>query len=170
MVGKPARRIYRILFVLASSLQAHSQKNYTYVGRIMPDSFLVAWGTADGEGNTIGRSSVSLDAAVVEADGRPFLAEHSNWVEVTGLEPDMEYPYRILIGGREVGKGAVRTGDIYSAMNESGIAGTAPQRHFLLVEIERETLKITPLSSEPVVARDMHRRPIPMPIVVNRLE
>ena len=99
----------------------------------MLDSFLVAWGTVDGEGNTIGRRSVSLGAAVVEVDGRPFLSEHSNWVEVTGLEPDKEYPYRILIGGREVGRVAFRTGDIYSARNESGIAGTAPQRHFLLV-------------------------------------
>lgn len=109
MERKLARRVCWILFLVAVSLEARSPKIYTYVGRITSDSFLVAWGTAEGKGNTIGRGSVSLGPAVVEANGRSFAAERSNWAEVTGLDPDREYPYRILIAGREVGRGQVRT-------------------------------------------------------------
>ena len=109
MERKRARRVWWLLFLLAVSLEAQSPKIYSYVGRITADSFLVAWGTAEGKGNSIGRGSNSLRPAVVEADGRSFPAEHSNWVEVTGLDPDKEYPYRILIAGREAGRGQVRT-------------------------------------------------------------
>lgn len=109
MKRKLARCVCWILLLPAVSLEAQSPKIYTYVGRITAESFLVAWGTPEGNGNSIGRGSNSLASAVVEADGRSFPAGHSNWVEVTGLAPDKHYPYRVLIAGREVGRGEVRT-------------------------------------------------------------
>ncbi|MBF8305095.1 MAG: Metallophos protein [Acidobacteria bacterium] len=63
------------------------------MGRVGTDSFLLAWGTTDGDGNTIGRDSVPLGSAVVEVAGRRVSSER-NWVEVTNLAPDTEYPYR----------------------------------------------------------------------------
>jgi hypothetical protein len=53
-------------------------------------------------------------------------------------------------------------------MQESGIAGTAPQRHFLLVEVDREEMRITPLSYEPLVVRDANRNPVAMPLIISQ--
>lgn len=103
-----ARRVFVLWLAVLLPLPAHSQKIYTYVGRITADSFLLAWGTAAGEGNTIGRSSVPLGKPVVEVDGQQVSSER-NWVEVKGLAPDRTYSYRLRIAGREVGKGTVRT-------------------------------------------------------------
>jgi hypothetical protein len=64
--------------------------------------------------------------------------------------------------------GQVRTGSVYGDMQESGIAGTAPQRHFLLVEVDREEMRITPLSYEPLVVRDANRNPVAMPLIISQ--
>jgi hypothetical protein len=104
-----ATKIVLAFFVLCAPLDIHAQKVYTYVGRITTDSFLLAWGTAAGGGNTIGRTSKPMGSAVVEADGRRFPADEQNWVEVTGLSSDKAYPYRVLINGREVSSGQIRT-------------------------------------------------------------
>jgi hypothetical protein len=106
---KFAVRIALAFFALCAPLEGYAQKIYAYVGRITEDSFLLAWGTAEGNGNTIGRSSESMGSAVVEADGRRFQSDRHNWVEVTGLGADTEYPYRLMIQGRQVGSGQVRT-------------------------------------------------------------
>jgi len=106
---KLASKIALALFTLCAPLEIHAQSVYAYVGRITADSFLLAWGTAHGGGNTIGRSSHPIGSAEVEADGRRFPADQRNWVEVTGLGSDRDYPYRVLIDGREVGSGQVRT-------------------------------------------------------------
>ena len=97
-----------LLLATGIGLQAQSPKIYTYVGRITADSFLLAWGTAEGSGNTIGRTSRPLAQAVVEVDGRQVNSDR-NWVELQGLEPDHTYDYRLLLAGREVGRGQVRT-------------------------------------------------------------
>ena len=93
-----------VLFPTPSS----AQKIYTYVGRVGTDSFLLAWGTTDGDGNTIGRNSASLGPAFVEVAGRR-MASPRNWVEVGNLSPDTEYPYRLTIRGNLAGVGTVRT-------------------------------------------------------------
>jgi len=90
---------------------------------------------------------------------------HEHNFQFTGRNGNTGRTLYVVSGGG----GQLRAGNIYSTMSKFGIAGWSPQRHFLLVEMERETLKVTPLSSEPVVVRDMHGRPIPMPLVVNRL-
>jgi hypothetical protein len=62
--------------------------------------------------------------------------------------------------------GQVRTASVYSDMAAANIVGVAAQHHFLLVEIEGRTMRITPLSSAPIIVRDKDRRPLPMPLVI----
>jgi hypothetical protein len=97
-----------LLVSLFFAIPLPAQRVHTYVGRVGTDSLLLAWGTTDGDGNTIGRDSAPLGRAVVEVAGRQVPAQR-NWVEVTGLAPDTEYPYRLLLDGKVVGEGAART-------------------------------------------------------------
>lgn len=64
--------------------------------------------------------------------------------------------------------GNVRTKDVRNNLEESNIAGWAGQHHFLLVEIEDQIMRITPLGAKPVLVRDRNGNAIPMPIVVRR--
>ena len=57
--------------------------------------------------------------------------------------------------------GELRTGDVTSEMQRAHIAGFAAVRHFLVVEIDGSTMRITPLSTEKVVPRDPAGRPLP---------
>jgi hypothetical protein len=96
------------ILLLAASLSC-GQHVYTYVGEVSSASFTLAWGTATGSGNTIGRNSRSHGEAMVRVAGREWSAGGRNWIEISGLEPDRDYPYEVLIGGQPVGRGAVRT-------------------------------------------------------------
>ena len=78
------------------------------MGRIETDSVLLAWGTTEGNGNTIGRDSIPLEGVSVEVAGRRIEPEQ-NWVVVDGLLPDTAYSYRVLLDQRIVGEGTVRT-------------------------------------------------------------
>jgi len=62
--------------------------------------------------------------------------------------------------------GQLRSANIRDTMERANIAGWAPQHHFLLVELEGRTMRITPLSWEPVRVVDSKGNPIPLPIVV----
>ncbi|MCZ6489057.1 MAG: metallophosphoesterase [Acidobacteria bacterium] len=66
--------------------------------------------------------------------------------------------------------GMLRRKDIRGNMQDANIAGWAPQSHFLLVEIEDRTMKITPLSSEAVDVRDKDGHSVPLPIVIHAAE
>lgn len=94
--------------LLVAFSPAVAQKIYTYVGRIGTDSALIAWGTTEGSGNTIGRDSSPLGKAEVRIGGR-VLESNRNWIEVTGLEAGRSYDYEVRISGRTVGAGTVRT-------------------------------------------------------------
>ncbi|MDQ2946585.1 MAG: metallophosphoesterase, partial [Acidobacteriota bacterium] len=85
----------------------YSQKFYTYIDDLGPNSVELAWGTADGV-NTIGRSSPSHGNAIIKIAGRT-LSSQLNYVVVGGLEPDHEYTYEITIRDTKVGQGTVRT-------------------------------------------------------------
>lgn len=97
-----------LLISLASVSAAFGQKVYTYVGDVGTGHALIAWGTTSGE-NTIGRSSKSHGPAVVRIDGKEIQVSDKNWTDITGLKPDTEYPYEVLVKGRSVGKSRVRT-------------------------------------------------------------
>lgn len=101
------KRVWSLL-LLAASLSC-GQRFYTYVGEVSSTSVTLAWGTATGSGNTIGRDSRSHGEAIVRMAGRDWRAAERNWIEVSGLEPDRDYPYEVFVGGRPAGRGAVRT-------------------------------------------------------------
>ena len=103
-----AGSLWTLCFLLLFPFAAQAQKIYTYVGRIETDSVLLAWGTTEGSGNTIGRNSLSLGEVTVKLGGRQ-IASDRNWVVVGGLRPDTEYPYEVLLGNQRIGGGTVRT-------------------------------------------------------------
>lgn len=105
---KLSQRMLILLVPFLVSLTGQTQKIYTYVGRIETDSVLLAWGTTEGKGNTIGRGSASLGTATIEL-GNQRLTSEQNWVEIRGLKPDTEYAYEVLLRGRRIGEGSVRT-------------------------------------------------------------
>jgi hypothetical protein len=98
-------RLFAAAMLMATTVVA---QEYVYVGEIRPDSVLIGWGTTRGR-NTIGRTSAPMGAAVVEIDGRSVSESARNHVWVTGLAPDKAYPYKVRVGGREIGGGEVRT-------------------------------------------------------------
>lgn len=85
------------------------QRFYTYVGDVSVDSVTLAWGTAEGAGNTIGRNSKPHGEALVRIAGAEHRVAGRNWIEITGLEPDHDYPFEVSAGGRLVGRGTART-------------------------------------------------------------
>ncbi len=96
------------MFWAVTAIASAEGKFYTYVGRLSEDSVLLAWGTAGGGGNTIGRDSRSHGNATVTVGARRATTQ-KNWIEVDGLAPDTKYPYEVAVDGRTVGKGQVRT-------------------------------------------------------------
>jgi hypothetical protein len=51
-------------------------------------------------------------------------------------------------------------------MDSANIAASSGQRHFLLVEIEDQTMRITPISVDPMRVRSRAGQAIPLPIVL----
>ncbi len=66
--------------------------------------------------------------------------------------------------------GELRSGNVVPNMARSHIEGWAAVRHFLVVEIEGQTMRITPMAPQKMTVVDAAGREIPMPLVVeNRL-
>lgn len=63
--------------------------------------------------------------------------------------------------------GQLREGDVTKKMAAAHIEGWAAHRHFLVVEIEERTMRITPVSYEPFNVVDAKRQAIPMPFVIS---
>jgi hypothetical protein len=63
--------------------------------------------------------------------------------------------------------GKLRAGDVKSTMAANHIAGWAPQRHFLVVEIYGAQMKITPVSYQPVRVVDAKGRRVKMPLEIS---
>ncbi|RPI09934.1 MAG: hypothetical protein EHM65_08650, partial [Acidobacteriales bacterium] len=101
-------RLLCILGLLLPAL-APAQKFYTYVGRLDASSVLLAWGTTQGSGNTIGQGSASHGRATVRIADSALVESQKNWVVVSGLQPDTDYPYEVLLGGRRIGGAKIRT-------------------------------------------------------------
>jgi hypothetical protein len=62
--------------------------------------------------------------------------------------------------------GELRTGNVMPNMARSHIAAWAPARHFLVVQIEGGSMRVTPLSNERIVVRDAEGRPASATVVV----
>ncbi len=62
--------------------------------------------------------------------------------------------------------GELRRGNVRSNMPRANIAAWAPQRHFLVVEIDGAVMTLTPVSYEEVVVRNAAGDRVPMPVTV----
>src|SRR5262249_10196556 len=62
--------------------------------------------------------------------------------------------------------GELRAANIMGNMARAHIAGWAPVRQFLVVEIAGRTMQITAVSTEPVVVRDPKGDAVGMPLVI----
>jgi hypothetical protein len=62
--------------------------------------------------------------------------------------------------------GQLRDGDITKKMKAAHMEGWAAQRHFLVVEIEGRTMRVTPVSYEPFTVKNANGQAIPMPFVI----
>lgn len=62
--------------------------------------------------------------------------------------------------------GELRRGNVTRNMERSRIEGWAPQRQFLVVEIENRTMRVTPISNERMFVRDRAGRELPMPVTI----
>jgi hypothetical protein len=51
-------------------------------------------------------------------------------------------------------------------MKQANIRAWAPENHFLVVEIEGKTMKVTPVSSGPMNVVDSDGRPFPLPVTI----
>jgi len=69
---------------------------------------LIAWGSASGKGNTIGRASVSHGKARLRV-GPQTVETAQAWAVANGLEPDHAYDYELTIDGETAARGRVRT-------------------------------------------------------------
>jgi len=85
-----------------------AQKFHTYVGQIGATSALIAWGTTDSTGNTIGRASQSHGRALLTMGGRTQQT-NQNWAVVDGLAPDTTYSYQVQVNDTKIGEGSIRT-------------------------------------------------------------
>jgi len=64
--------------------------------------------------------------------------------------------------------GELRTGNLQSNMKQAGIRAWAAENHFLAVEIEGKTMKVTPLSFEPMKITDGEGHPVTVPITITQ--
>ena len=62
--------------------------------------------------------------------------------------------------------GALRAGDVQANMKRENIAAWAPQRQFLVVEIEGKTMRVTPLSYEELIIKDGDGKAVKPPFVI----
>ena len=62
--------------------------------------------------------------------------------------------------------GELRTGDVRKKMKHSNILAWAQENHFLVVEIEDKTMRVTPLSFEPMHIVKSDGSPVPLPITI----
>lgn len=81
---------------------------HVYIGDLGPRHALIAWGTVEGSGNTIGRGATPPGKATVTVGPHRFETSQS-WIQADGLQPDKEYDYSVSLPGRPVEKGRFRT-------------------------------------------------------------
>jgi len=64
--------------------------------------------------------------------------------------------------------GERRSGNVLRWMQEAGISAWSPQHHFLVVEVERNVMRIFPKSFREMKVVDGNNKPVALPIVVKR--
>jgi tartrate-resistant acid phosphatase type 5 len=76
---------------------------------------------------------------------------------------DLSFGIRFITSGAG---GELRPGNVRKKMKAANIAAWAPQNHFLVVEIEGKTMRVTPLSFSPMAIVDSNGNPVQPPFVI----
>ena len=76
---------------------------------------------------------------------------------------DLSHGIRFITSGAG---GELRTGDVQGRIKGANIAAWAPQNHFLVVEMQGKTMKVTPISFEPLNIRDTSGQQLKLPITI----
>ena len=101
--------LFAALLLIAPQLApAPGPHFFAYIGSIGTNDVVIAWGHANGSGNTIGRDAESSGKAKVTVGSRTVETQKS-WVKVDGLQPDTPYTYSLELNGEQVARGNVRT-------------------------------------------------------------
>lgn len=118
-------------------------------------------------------------AGPVHASSRSFLKHflelfERNRVQVvfTGHEHNFQASNARETGGIQYivtgAGGERRSGNILRWMQKAQISAWSPQHHFLVVEVERDIMRISPKSFREVKVVDWNNKPVSLPIVVKR--
>ena len=62
--------------------------------------------------------------------------------------------------------GELRSGDVQRKMADANIALWSPQNHFLVVEIEGKTMRVTPIGFEKITVVDANGPEVGMPFTI----
>jgi hypothetical protein len=147
------RRIGRTLLIawlLPASLGA--EKFHTYVGQIDATSALIAWGTTESSGNTIGRASKSYGRALVTIGNRTQQTDQ-NWAVIVGLDPDTSYDYQVQVNNKRIGEGKIRTYPTrtdHLAFFVIGDFGTGESMQYKIADVMRAEFERRRNSGNPV--------------------
>ncbi len=101
-------RFLALLPLALCALFAQAPPWQVYVGDLGPRHALLAWGRPGASGNAIGRDARSYGEAELRIAGRS-LRTRLSWIRAEGLEPDTRYDYDLLVGGRSIARGTLRT-------------------------------------------------------------
>lgn len=113
----------------------------------------------------------------------PFLPKATHWSNLfktnhvraifSGHEHNLQFSEQSpatgqMLFGVSGSGGELRTGKVTKRMAERHIAAWAPQRQFLIVELDQETMKITPISHTPLRLTNSNGQPVATPLVVTK--
>lgn len=87
---------------------------------------------------------------------------HEHNFQFTEVSADT-FNIRFIVSGAG---GELRPADVRSGMAQSHTAGAAAQAHFCVVEIDGKSMKVTPISFQPMAVRDANNNAVAMPITV----
>ncbi len=114
-------------------------------------------------------------------DHPPFLPQTAHWFNLfkehgvravfSGHEHNLQFSEQSAATGNMLfavagSGGQLRPGNVTRKMAANQIAAWAPQRAFLIVELNRQTLQITPVAAEPLRLTNPFGSPVSTPIVV----
>ncbi len=116
-------------------------------------------------------------------DHPPFLPQATHWFKLfaanhvravfSGHEHNLQFSEQSAATGHMLfvvsgSGGELRTGKVTKKMAERHIAAWAPQRQFLIVELDQDKMKITPICDTPLRLTNPAGVPVTVPLVVTK--
>lgn len=105
------RKYILLTLLLLGVMQLSSRTSdgfHAYVGAIDHESVTLAWGTTEGKGNTIGQNAQGIGRMTAFIGDKKTETDRA-WTKMTGLRPDTQYPYKLVLNSKVMAEGTVRT-------------------------------------------------------------